>query len=70
MSAGEVDYIERILGRVKRVGFLPLVTANSMADAALFAAVIRDRDHVLRTFFFSERPVSKYSLIYAPASST
>ena len=58
MSAGEVDRIERFLGRVKRAGFLPLdaPTANSMAevaDAALFAAVIRDRDHVFVSSFKS-----------------
>ena len=70
LSAGEVDRIERFLRLVKRAGFLPLdaPTANSMAelaDAALFAAVIRDSEHVLRKFF-QERPVSKYNLRSRP----
>jgi hypothetical protein len=70
LGSGEVDGIEKFLGWVKRAGFLPLdaPTVNSIAevaDAALFAAVIGDSDHVLRKFF-QERPVSKYNLRSRP----
>jgi len=66
LSAGEVDRIERFLGRVRRAGFLPsdspkaAIMAES-ADAALFAAIIIDDNHVLRKFF-SDRLPGKYNV--------
>ena len=66
MRAGEVERVERLVKRVQRAGFLPFdkATATHMvgvADDTLFAAVIRDADHVLRGLF-TERRVIKYNL--------
>src|SRR5688572_25333399 len=59
MSVEEVDGVKGILRRVKSGSFLSPEAPNAIhmagvADAALFAVVSRDRDHVPRKLFMEQ----------------